>query len=345
MRSLVLWPTSRCNLHCQYCYAACVPPEDMTEDTVRAALQSMGDQPFSVQIAGGEPLCHWERTFQMIREASASVHCRTVSLQTNATLVTPAIADCLARYRVAVGVSLDGMPEINQKQRGLTEQALCGIQLLGQAGLNVTMTCVVTAANAGSLDRLADLALYLGNVRGIGLDLLRLSGRAKSGTGEVQRAEETTLLAGLQALCRRLDQINRQLPANRQLVLREEQKAREQLLRPGTYRDYCYASQGNAVVVLPDGRCTPCGSLAGDPAYDMGNVHKEIREKSLVCGQPEACMQCDYRSVCSGGCPSRGLLCGGFDPLDCVIKQYMFQRVSQSGRTEQDPPAPFSETA
>ena len=179
----------------------------------------------------------------------------------------------------------------------------------------------MTRDNAEHLADLVDMAVYLGNVGGIGLDLLRMTGRAED--GETGPAEAETLRLGLLRLKERLDAVNRLL--ERPLVVREFEKAACSLGAKKPCRDYCYAARGEAMAVLPQGDCYPCGSLAGRPEYYMGNVHSTVRPLRIGCARPERCGACVYREACSGGCPSRGILCGGFDELDCLMKKISFQ--------------------
>lgn len=319
-RLLVLWLTGRCDLRCRYCYAANGPQADMAPDTARKAIDLMGGRPFRLQLAGGEPLLNRRLLLEILETVGGEPNI-LCSIQTNATLVDDVLAEVFRKNRVAVGVSLDGMPEINEKQRGLTPKALEGVRILGAHGLRVNLTAVVTAENAARLDQLVDLAVYLGNVNGIGLDLLRQAGRAAE--SKIAPADPGSLERGLRALKIRLDQVNRLLP--RPLVVREFEKAKYCLHAEHPCVDYCFAAQGKSFVVLPNGDCLPCGSLAGQAQYSMGNVHSGVHPLSIRCARPEKCNTCVYRKACAGGCPSRGLLRGGFDELDCLMKKISFQ--------------------
>ncbi len=329
-RLLVLWLTGRCNLRCRYCYAADGPAADMDMDTAVKAIGLMGEHPFKLQFAGGEPLLNLpllEEILEYIRKNKPRAAC---SIQTNGTLLDDRAARLLEQNRVAVGVSLDGKPEINERLRGKTGKAVEGIRLLGEHGMMVNLNTVVTAENAEHLADMVDMAIYLGNVGGIGLDLLRCAGRAREG-GAV-RASAEALQKGLLDLKTRLDTVNRLLP--RPLIVREFEKAKYYLAAEQPCMDYCYAAQGNSFVVLPGGDCYPCGSLAGQPQYSMGNVHSTVRPLRIDCTRPEKCRTCIYRRVCSGGCPSRGLLCGGFDELDCLMKKITFQFAEDAKKEE-----------
>lgn len=327
-RLLVLWLTGRCNLRCRYCYAANGPKTDMAPNTAQKAIDHMGGRPFRLQLAGGEPLLNRALLLQVLERirGNPDISC---SIQTNATLIDDEAAEVFRKNRVAVGVSLDGKPEINEKLRGETRKALDGIRILGEHGIRVNLTVVVTEENAAHLAELVDLSVYLGNVNGIGLDLLRRAGRAVD--GQIFSASPESLRQGLLALKKRLDGVNRLL--RQPLVVREFEKARYCLAAERPCMDYCYAAQGNSFVVLPDGDCYPCGSLAGREQYSMGNVHSAVHPLSIQCTRPEKCETCVYRRACTGGCPSRGLLRGGFDELDCLMKMVSFQLMQTGGTT------------
>ena len=128
---LVLWLTGECNLCCRYCYAAGRSSVKMEMTTAEKALQQAGNRPFCLQFAGGEPLMNLpllEEILEYVRRRRLPARC---SIQTNATLLTDRTARLLKRNRVAVGVSLDGKPGINEKLRGKTREAVEGVRLLG----------------------------------------------------------------------------------------------------------------------------------------------------------------------------------------------------------------------
>lgn len=327
-RLLVLWLTGKCNLRCRYCYAADSSAEDMTFETAKKAIGWMQGANFKVQFAGGEPLLNLSLMKEILEYLAQEYPNTACSVQTNAALITEEAAALFKKYHVAVGVSMDGSPERNERLRGKTKEAINGIQILRKHGIMVNLNAVVTAENVLHLADLVDLALYLGNVGGIGLDLLRYAGRAKEGA--VQRASAKQLEEGLLLLRKRLDYVNTFL--DRPLIVREFEKASYYLETEAACKDYCYASQGKSFVVLPDGTCYPCGSLAGMEQYNMGNVHSTVHSLRINCERPEKCRTCVYQKACSGGCPSRGLLNGGFDELDCLMKIITFQFAEDAKR-------------
>ena len=315
---LVLWLTGKCNLHCTYCYASAGPAgRDMDFDTAKRAIDALRSQPLKIQFAGGEPLLNFplaERICRYVREEHIDA---VFQLQTNATLLTGELVRKLKENHISVGVSLDGIPEVNALTRGGTADAVRGIRLLGQAGLIVGLNAVVTAQNVKSLPKLVDFAFYLQNVGGIGLDLLRHAGRGRT---EADAAPED-LKSALIAMDRRCRELKALFGVT--LELREVVLARKRLAGQGDPHAYCYASCGRSAVVLPDGRTYPCGSLVSDEYY-MGQADSLVpgQLRSLPKKAAPHCISCPYNGVCPGGCPSRQIR--NHSDLECVLLKTAF---------------------
>ena len=185
LKELVLWVTTDCNLRCRYCYAnGGDEPEYMDWQIAKQALDTMICQSsgFKIQFAGGEPLLNMD----LIEQVVHYTHGRgaVYQLQTNATLIDASIARSLKRLGIDVGVSLDGLPAVNDPLRpfpdgqGSTLATITGLENLRAVGICVGLTCVLSAENVTGLPGLVELASYLGNVEGITFDLLWPIGRA-----------------------------------------------------------------------------------------------------------------------------------------------------------------------
>jgi len=299
----------------------------MDFNTAKRAIDLLSDKPLKIQFAGGEPLLNVPLIEQILDYASEKFKGVQFSIQTNGTLLDDDVIRLLKRHEVAIGVSLDGKLETNERSRGGTQGAVNGIRLLREHGVTININTVVSAANVSKLRDMVDLALYFGNVHGIGLDLLRNSGRAAALGSEVSAANGEILRDELRALYEYLKKTNAASP--RKIVIREFEKARALLRNKTPGEDYCYAAQGNSYVVLPSGDCYPCGGLAHDSKYFMGNVYSKIKPLAIRCGRPAECADCRYAVICPGGCPARGLLSGGFDRLDCVMKKTTFELLEE----------------
>ena len=150
--SLLLKPCgAACNLRCRYCFYADHAPGVIAHETLAHTLDSYCALPFSaaeksVALQGGEPLLAPDYVFDEM-----DAHPLSRSLQTNAMLLTRERAERLARGNWLVGASVDGPPELHDKGRGATFDAVeRGIRLLEDAGVDYNLLTVVSTANVAS---------------------------------------------------------------------------------------------------------------------------------------------------------------------------------------------------
>jgi len=162
-----------CNMRCAYCFPehmwsrdghGGVMHDDTLRDSLERAFEAPSPEPVDIHLAGGEPLLagrRWlEAAFALARDA-ARRHGKdvTFSMQTNATMVTPDLAQLLADNRVRVGVSLDGDESINEAVRGHTAQTREGFRLLTEA-YGETPGVIVTVTRVNAL-RMAEVVAHL----------------------------------------------------------------------------------------------------------------------------------------------------------------------------------------
>ena len=208
---LVLALTGDCNFACRYCYAAEMRRETMNFETARRAisLAAAGASPFVLQFSGGEPMLAFPLIEEIVRYVETERIRARMQVQTNGSLLTEERARFLHRHRVGIGVSIDGRAAVHDCLRKLPNgtgsfaAVMRGMEVLRALRIPVGVTAVVSRENVRDLPGLAELAYYLGNVRRIGLDLLRGQGR---GRGLVPAGEAETA-AAVTALCRRLDEL------------------------------------------------------------------------------------------------------------------------------------------
>jgi uncharacterized protein len=130
LTTVVLNVATGCNLACGYCFkedlTTVAKSQAMDFATAQAAIEmllreSPGRARYNVVFFGGEPLTQLpllERVVAWGEERFAAAGARVdFSLTTNATLVTPRIADWLNAYNVGVAVSIDGPRAIHDRHR------------------------------------------------------------------------------------------------------------------------------------------------------------------------------------------------------------------------------------
>ena len=122
--------TLRCNLACHYCHSSVVGPDrkdvDMTLETAKAAVDFVFSTPnpnLAIEFQGGEPLLNWPVvkfvTLYAKKKAALAKRKLTVSLVSNFSLLDEKRLDFLLENYVALCTSLDGPPEVHDRNRPL----------------------------------------------------------------------------------------------------------------------------------------------------------------------------------------------------------------------------------
>lgn len=160
---LILKVSERCNIACTYryfffrggqSYQAHAPVlTEVAQDHIFAFLEreiaANSVKRVSIALHGGEPLlmkkARFETLLEKLTRACAAAQLR-LSVQTNGMLVDPDWIALFSRFRVQVGVSLDGPASVNDRSR--IDKKGRGTHARSVAGLSLC----VEAARAGKLD-------------------------------------------------------------------------------------------------------------------------------------------------------------------------------------------------
>jgi 12,18-didecarboxysiroheme deacetylase len=152
-KPVVVWNvTRRCNLRCVHCYAHAqdeAGADELDTDQGKALLDDLAA--FGVPVvlfSGGEPLAR--RDLPELAAYAVGKGMRAV-ISTNGTLITAAMARTLKDIGLSyVGISLDGMQEVNDRFRGVTgafRSALDGIRHCQAAGIKVGLRFTINRFN------------------------------------------------------------------------------------------------------------------------------------------------------------------------------------------------------
>jgi 12,18-didecarboxysiroheme deacetylase len=195
-RPVVVWNvTRRCNLKCVHCYAHAT--EDSTADELsteegRTLIDDLAG--FGVPVvlfSGGEPLVR--KDLPDLAAYAVSKGMRAV-ISTNGTLITPGMAQTLKEIGLSyVGISLDGMQEVNDRFRGVKgafSKAMEGIENCKAAGIKVGLRFTISKANVGEIPGIFDL-LEEKEIPRVCFYHLVYAGRGSSLVGEDLSHEET----------------------------------------------------------------------------------------------------------------------------------------------------------
>lgn len=173
--TLVMQPTSLCNLDCSYCYLPDRKRRALMSTAVADACaasvrQQASTYPVDVVWHGGEPtttpLEHLRallEPFEVLRSANLIRH----GIQSNGTLIDQRWCELFKQYGFDVGISVDGPPWANRDRvnwRGAETfaQTRRGMERLQAAGIDFTVICVVTPATIGHAEELIDFFSAIG---------------------------------------------------------------------------------------------------------------------------------------------------------------------------------------
>ena len=162
-KPVVVWNMTRaCNLKCVHCYAHAVEKSKDRELTTEEAQTMIDDlSAFGAPVilfSGGEPLIR--RDLVTLAHYAVDKGMRAV-ISTNGTLITKEKARELKDVGLSyVGVSLDGMEEVNDRfrgKKGAFKDAMSGIRNCQDVGLKVGLRFTVNRMNADEVPRIFDL--------------------------------------------------------------------------------------------------------------------------------------------------------------------------------------------
>ena len=162
MGPVVVWNSTRtCNLKCRHCYMSSDAKKYQNELTTAEAKQFIDDlADFNVPVllfSGGEPLIRPD--FFELADYAAKKGVRP-TLSTNGTLITPEVARKIKDIGVGyVGISLDGLREVNDKFRGKAgafEAAMNGIKNCVAVDQRVGLRFTINHHNIQELENIFD---------------------------------------------------------------------------------------------------------------------------------------------------------------------------------------------
>jgi uncharacterized protein len=177
----------KCNIRCGYCYQnptrdAGNVPRGYDVSRMQEAIEREGG-PFT--LFGGEILLLPEADLEALLAWGCERY-GSSSLQTNGTLVTERHIELFQRYRVNVGVSLDGPAECNdarwagslERTRAMTVQSETGLRALCESGIHPGLIITLNRCNAAE-ERLPLVHawlrdLYAQGIRNVRLHLLEI---------------------------------------------------------------------------------------------------------------------------------------------------------------------------
>jgi radical SAM protein with 4Fe4S-binding SPASM domain len=364
LQELWLHTNNSCNLACRHCLVSSGPDGDRGLPTpafldVIAEGHALGVRRF--YFTGGEPLIRpdiVELCQAVLAEPEAELAILTNGIPLRGERLAGLVA--LDRERLRLQVSLDGAtPEINDPLRGAGsyDAIIEGIRLAVGAGLQVTVTTAIAAANAGDVPAVTRLCGALG-VTHHHLLWLHKRGRAASGTDTTPAVEKV------------IEVVQAAVAAGREagVTIDNVEAVKARLNGPaGVRRDLSNACV-TSLCVYADGSVYPSASTAGVAALRCGSIREASLEqiwrdspvaqewRRATVEEKEICRGCPLKYLCGGGDVEHAYFYGGsilaHDPY-CALHQKMigdalFARAAEraavhtNGRSGFDAPVVFT---
>ncbi|MCL4543855.1 MAG: anaerobic sulfatase maturase [Chloroflexi bacterium] len=352
--------SSRCNLHCSYCFylekRALYPWRNapkLTLETFDRFLEqyaAVSAPHLSFAWQGGEPTLMGLRFFEQVVERQQAAKPTggipwqiTNVLQTNGTLLDDEWAAFFKQWRFLVGVSLDGPPERHDRFRrdwgdhSTHARVLEGIEHLNQHGVEVNILTVVSQSN---VDRPRELLHYLVDHGGQWLQFIPC---VETAPGHAEGDGVYTPWSITPAQYGRFlnELLDEWLTMGwRDVRIRLFDNLVQMLL--GLPSESCQLAPvcGGYVVLEHNGDIYPCDFFV-EPGAKLGNIHERTLTSILEDGGlsrfgalksqlHRQCRTCQWRTLCYGECPRyRRMATGSVErslPYFCSAYQQFFRQ-------------------
>jgi uncharacterized protein len=309
----------RCNLQCSYCYED--PQRDAgnaggTYDLVaiKDSVKREGGGPFL--LFGGEPLLLPKEVLRDLWAWGLDLYGANV-LQTNGSLIDDEHIDLFKRYKVKVGVSVDGPEDLNdarwqgtlEKTRAATHRTQEAIRRLCAEGIPPSLIVILHRLNATRevLPRLTGWfeSLSALGVRRVGLHLLEIESEAVRRRFELSVEENIDALLRLREFQAGLPQMEFSLLRDiDRLILGDDEDAKCIWRACDPYTTAAVRGVGG------HGEGTKCGRVVKDGVDSLRDSAEGYERYIALYHTPHeagGCQGCRFFLMCRGQCPGTAI--------------------------------------
>ncbi len=329
--------TLGCNLKCTYCNTETDSPStprmslDLWKRVARLLIENSKHDHVSIEFHGGEPLLLGDEfllgaaryAFDLGKKNGKKVD---VPMVTNGTLLTAERIKMLKDAGVAICLSCDGPPAINDRMRGSGTAVFRAIQLLQRADY---LGGIMTVMSTGNWDRMAEVMDWYADigVRSYSINFQQPQGR---GLDDVLLTEDE-LFEGTR-------QVFEHMAAHRVAVF--EQKLGQQVERfvegrviggQGCWEFDCQAGRSYVAIDL-HGRIHACGSdisnhILGqvqDGFIDQAHYEQKMKRLHHKSDWVLRCFDCNARRICDHSCPTSDFNNMAYKEAECGATKKMW---------------------
>ena len=320
---------SICNLDCHYCYylkkehlypegESFRMPDDILEAYIAQHIDASPETVVRFSWHGGEPtvlgLDYFRRIVELQRKHKSPNQRIVNGIQTNGTLLDEEWCLFLAKMSFAVGLSLDGPPEMHDRHRVTKdgkpthEQTMRGYKLLQEHGVYTEVLCVVNAHNVRFPLQVYRFFKQINAQYITFLPMVEPQPDAKGGVCHISVPAE----AWGTFLCTVFDEWRDRDIGKVKVQIFEEatRTAFNQEHSLCIFRPTC----GDIPVIEHNGDFYSCDHYV-DVQHRLGNIEDtplvELLEspaqrefgRAKLETLPRYCLECEVRAMCNGGCP------------------------------------------
>ncbi len=321
LSTLIVKVTHRCNLDCLYCYEHITKQgQDMSlltfQHLATRVLQESNEQNITFLFHGGEPLLlpnDWYEKAIVFAQDLAYQHQKHVkfTMQSNLLGLTEAKINLLQKYKIAVGVSFDGVME--DSMRGGEAKVLANFYRLRQAGVPTGILTTINAQNYRHFDKICAFLHKEVGIKTFKANIVTPVGAGYTmealDASQIFEAQHATLEYMIETAGKGLIESNLMREITRYFAT---EQARFRQVETLCHEKQCGAGK-TVLGVTPQGDLLPCGRFAwNESAYFLGNITQEDNElayqnqvsqfHALVPQNWYDCDTCEAKRVCGYGC-------------------------------------------
>lgn len=324
---IVIKVTPHCNMNCVYCYSN--NNAEYCQKIDPSYVVKLLDEIFEVGnkygvtcvFHGGEPLLCIDTIKTTIDLLKQKYYYNRLSfqIQTNGTLIDENNIEFIAANFRSVGVSLDGIKDINDKTRfyhntvGTFNDVVRGINLLRKHGVKYGILSVATKNNIMYLTDLVKWCIN-NNIYSLGIEPLLFSGRGEMCRSLQISAEDYWI--GMRKLLDYVIEYNSCANTQERIYIRDFETVIQKIMGyPCTYMcaDVPCGAGTEHLSLNFDGKIYICDTFTNREEYCIGDIKKDklldMIESPIIkafssrsSNNIEKCRNCDMKSYCLSGC-------------------------------------------
>ena len=351
IRYFIIDMTKKCNFDCVYCFRDLQNTPTISLETLEDILQYIhrycqkeSISRIGLQMWGGEPLFALEEIEYVVKFFKKTSLDVAIDIETNAGLITEEIAQKLFMWGIRVGISLDGTPELHNKQRRLlsgkpsSNMTIQGIKFLQKYyGKNIGGITVVTRYNYKYIKDMLDYFIYDLHLSSMKFNLVRDNIHAPEQNLALNEQEVFWFANELMDYLKAFQSIGAEFSEGNIDI-----RIKNLLQRSNISCCISHGCQGGRKMVSFDqnGDIFPC-EMMDFPEEKIGSIYdtdsiETLIEKAIkknlffLPKQDSKCEHCAWWFYCQGGCSSRNRYLnhdGQIDECECALNRAIYPRL------------------